>query len=150
MSIPEPSEKAVYSVVEVANLCLLSKSRFHALIQRKVFPPPVQSQSCKRPYYTHELACKCVEIRRTGISFSGEVVLFNRKPKNPASRQKAVTPPTPVAPPEIVEAVKSLGLNVTADAVGAAIEKLFPTGIQGLDQGDVIRKLFLHLQGKKK
>lgn len=149
MNLPQPSEKAVYSVVEVANLCLLSKSRFHALIQRKVFPPPVKSESCKRPYYTHELACKCIEIRRTGISFSGEVVLFNRKAKQPATRQKAA-PSGPVVSPEIVEAVKSLGINVTADAVAAAIAKLYPDGIEKVDKGDVIRKLFLHLQGKKK
>lgn len=153
MSIPEPSEKAVYSVLEVSSLCELSKSRFHALIQKKVFPPPVQSESCKRPYYTHELACKCVEIRRTGIGLAGQIVLFNRKPKKPTSRQKAATlsaAPAPVAPPEIVEAVKSLGLNVTTDTVGAAITKLFPDGIEKVDQGDLIRKVFLHLQGKKK
>jgi len=149
VNLSEPSEKAVYSVVEVASLCELSKSRFHALIQMKVFPPPIQSDSCKRPFYTHELACKCVEIRRTGIAFSGQVVLFNRKPKKTATRDKAGAP-APVASPEIVEAVKSLGLSVTADAVAAAIVKLFPAGVQGFDQGDVIRRVFLHLQGKKK
>jgi hypothetical protein len=150
VSISEPSEKAVYSVVEVAALCLLSKSQFYTHVRKKVFPPPIQSESCKRPYYTHELACKCVEIRRTGIGFSGQVVLFNRKPKKPASRKKAASPPAPVAPPEIVEAVRSLGLSVAADVVAAAVESLFPTGIAGLDQGDVIRRVFLHLQSKRK
>jgi hypothetical protein len=150
VSVPEPSEKAVYSVVEVAQLCQLSKSQFHVHIRKKVFPPPIQSESCKRPYYTHALACKCVEIRRTGIGFSGQIVLFNRKPTKPASRKKAASPPAPVAPPEIVEAVKSLGLSVTTDVVAAAIESLFPTGIAGLSQGDVIRSVFLHLQSKRK
>lgn len=150
MTIPEPSEKAVYSVVEVAALCLLSKSQFHVHIRSKVFPPPIQSESCKRPYYTHELACKCVEIRRTGIGFSGQIVLFNRKSKKTTSSEKAASPPAPVAPPEIVEAVRSLGLSVTTDVVAAAIEQLFPSGLAGLDQGDVIRKLFLHLQSKRK
>jgi hypothetical protein len=133
VSIPELSEKAVYSVVEVAQLCQLSKSQFHVHIRKKVFPPPVQNESCKRPYYTHELACKCVEIRQTGIGFSGQVVLFNRKAKKAASRQKAASAPAPVAPPEIVEAVRSLGLSVTTDLVAAAVENLFPTGLAGLD-----------------
>ena len=150
MNIPEASAKAVYSVVEVAALCLFSKSQFYTHVRKKVFPPPIQSESCKRPYYTHELACKCVEIRRTGIGFSGQIVLFNRKPKKPASRKKAAAPPTPVVPPEIVEAVRSLGLSVTSDLVAAAVENLFPTGLAGLDQGDVIRRLFLHLQSKRK
>lgn len=146
MNIPEPTDKAVFSVVEVASLCQLSKSQFHVHIKKKVFPPPILSESCKRPYYTHELAYKCVEIRRTGIGFSGQVVLFNRKPTKTVNRKKATAPATFN---EIVEAVKSLGINVTAEAVTVAIAKLFPEGVEGHDQGDVIRKVFLHLQAKK-
>jgi len=148
--IPEPSEKAVYSVVEVACLCALSRSQFYSHVRQKVFPPPIQNASGKRPYYTHELACQCVAIRRTGIGFSGQVVLFNRKPKQPARREKAASPPAPGAPPEIVDAVRSLGLSVTADVVAVALENLFPTGLAGLDPGDVIRRVFLRLHSKRK
>jgi hypothetical protein len=78
------------------------------------------------------------------------VVLFNKKPKKPTNRLKPTTPTPPQPHQEITEAIKSLGLNVTADAVGAAIAKLYPGGIEKLDQGEVMRKLFLHLQGGKK
>jgi hypothetical protein len=149
MSMDNLSEKAVLSVAEVASLCFLSRSRFHSLIRKLVFPPPVHSESCKRPYYTQDLAQKCVEIRRTGIGLNGQVVLFNRKPKKPGTKLKPTTPTAPQAHQELVEAVRSLGLSVTADAVGAALAKLYPGGIEKLDQGEVIRKLFLHLQGKK-
>jgi len=150
VSVQEPSDKAALSVSEVAALCLLSRSRFHALVKAGVFAAPILNESSKRPYYTQELAQKCIEIRRTGIGQNGQVVLFNRKPRKPGSKLKPTTPAAPQPHQEIVEAIKSLGLSVTADAVGAAIAKLYPGGMEQLDQGEVIRKLFLHLQGGKK
>jgi len=147
VGLPDPSEKAALSVAEVAGLCLLSRSRFAALVKAGVFPPPARRPPCKRPFYPREVALKCVEIRRTGIGLAGQVVLFNRKP---ASRQKAASPPAPVVPPEVLEAVRSLGLAVTPQAVAGAVAALYPDGLAGLDQGDVIRQVFLHLQGGKK
>ena len=47
-------------------------------------------------------------------------------------------------------ALKGLGLSSTAQAVQDALAVLDPNGHSGLDQADVVRKLFLHLQGKKK
>ena len=150
MSLLDPTHKAALSVGEVASLCLLSRSRFAVLVKAGVFAAPVTSPSCKRPFYTQELANKCVEIRRTGIGLSGQVVLFNQKPTKIPPKLKPSSSPAQQAHQEIVEAIKSLGLNVTTDAVGAAIAKLFPDGIEKVDQGEAIRKLFLHLQGKKK
>jgi hypothetical protein len=149
VSVPELPEKAAFSVSEVASLCLLSRSRFNALVRRRVFPAPVQNEASKRPFYTHELAARCLEIRRTGIGLSG-IILFNRKPKKPGTKLKPTTTAAPQAHHELVEAVRSLGLSVSADAVGAALAKLYPGGIEQLGQGEVIRKLFLHLQGAKK
>lgn len=150
MSVQEPSDKAALSVSEVAALCLLSRSRFHVLVRAGIFPGPVLNESSKRPYYTQELAQKCVEIRRTGIGQNGQVVLFNRKPKKSSGKFKPTPPAAPQAHQEIVEAIKSLGLNVTADAVAGAIAKLFPGGIEKVEQAEAIRKLFLFLQGDKK
>lgn len=150
MSVQEPSDKAALSVSEVAELCLLSRSRFHFLVKTGVFPAPVLNASSKRPYYTQEVAQKCVEIRRTGIGQNGQVVLFNRKPKKPGVKPKAITSAAPPPHKEIVEALKSLGLTTSPDAVAAAIVKLFPDGIEKVDQGEAIRKLFLHLQGGRK
>lgn len=149
MTNHELPNKAAFSVSEVAKLCELSRSRFHALVQSGVFVGPVLNPSNKRPYYTQELAAICVEIRRTGIAHNGQIVLWNRKPQKTITKPKP-TPPATQPDKEIVEALKSLGLTTTADAVAAAITKLFPNGIEQLDQGEVIRKLFLHLQGGRK
>jgi hypothetical protein len=120
------------------------------LTRRHVFPAPVLHESSKRPYYTQELAQKCLEIRRTGIGLNGQVVLFNKMSKKPTSKPRATTPAAPQVHQEIIEAIRSLGLSVTGDAVGAVIAKLFPDGIEKVDQGEAIRKLFLHLQGTRK
>src|SRR5271166_207340 len=133
----------------MASLCLLSKSRFHALIRDGVFPKPVQSAKGKRPYYSQELIQKCLEIRQTGIGANGQPVLFNRRPKiarQPRAQRKAEPEKKPEHT-ELLEALKGLGLNTTAPAVTEALAHLFPTGHAGLDQGDVIRKVFLYLQG---
>jgi hypothetical protein len=43
-----------------------------------------------------------------------------------------------------------LGLTTTAQVVNEAVAALYPNGLTGIDQGDVVRKVFLHLQAKKK
>ncbi len=79
MTIPDKSEKAFVSVVEMAEMVGLSKSRFYGLIQARVFPKPAIHESCKRPIFDSDLQRKCLEIRQTGIGYNGQPVLFNRK-----------------------------------------------------------------------
>ena len=146
------STKSVITVSEMADLCQLSRSRFYDLIEAGVFPRAVQHPSSKRPMYDRELQEKCLEIRQTGIGMNGQPVLFNRKsgkgghPKPLRKQAQAKTS----ADADLLVALKGLGLTTTAQAVQEAIVALFPNGHAGLDQGDVVRKLFLHLQSKKK
>ena len=49
-----------------------------------------------------------------------------------------------------MEALQLLGLTTTDQVVCEAINQLYPTGIVGLEQGDVVRKVFVHLQTRKK
>jgi hypothetical protein len=45
--------------------------------------------------------------------------------------------------------LQSLGLaGVTAAQVGAALKELYPQGMAGVDQAEVIRAVFLHLRRK--
>ena len=93
---------------------------------------------------------KCLEIRQTGIGFNGQPVLFNRKrrkPTQPKARQSQQ--PVTEEQAELIEALKSLGLTVDAEEVQSAIEELYPNGIAGIDQGEVVRRVFLQLMGKK-
>jgi len=106
----------------------------------------------KRPVYDRGLQEKCLEIRATGIGMNGVPVVFNRKSKKSgASRVRAK--PTPVQQPDhadLLDALKELGLATTAQAINEAVAALYPNGLAGIDQGDVVRKVFLHLQTKKK
>lgn len=146
------SEEAVVSVRRMAELCQLSRSRFYDLVGGGVFPEPVQHPSSKRPMFDRQLQEKCLEIRRTGIGANGQPVLFNRKPKKadlPTAKTVRSSKREPNPDIEtLVDALKWLGLTTNPQHVSEAVAALFPAGIAGLDQGDVIRKVFLHLQGR--
>jgi len=145
MNIPEKPTKAVVSVVEMADLCLLSRSRFFALIQSGVFPRPIRTESCKRPVFDLELQQKCLDIRRTGIGLNGPV-LFNRKAK---ATTKKTRPKLASDHADLLDAMKSLGLQTTAEVVDGALRELFPSGWTEVDEGQRVRQVFLHLQRKK-
>ena len=146
MNIPEKPTKAVVPVVEMANLCLLSRSRFFALIQSGVFPKPVRNGACKRPVFDLELQQKCLEIRRTGIDAEGRPVLFNRKAKTTTKKSR---PKLASDHADLLDALKSLGLQTTAEVVDGTLRELFPSGWTDVDEGQRVRQVFLHLQRKK-
>jgi hypothetical protein len=151
MTGPPLSTKSFVSVTEMAEMCQLSRSRFYDLIDFGVFPKPVQHPSSMRPMYDRGLQEKCLEIRQTGIGMSGQPVLFNRKPmKTGQARRTRLAVELPHDQADLLVALKGLGLTTTAQAVQDALASLFPTGHAGVDQGDVVRKVFLHLQSKKK
>jgi hypothetical protein len=155
MNASEPSLKAAVSVSEMAEMCQISRSRWYELVESGVFPKPVLLPSLKRPVYDRGLQEKCLQIKATGIGLNGAPVLFNRRARKTGQpRQKVQRPardqrPDPAIEP-ILEAIKGLGLATTAQAVCDAVAVLYPSGIDGADLGDVVRKVFLHLQAPKK
>ena len=147
------SDEAVVSVQRMAELCLLSRSRFYDLVDAGVFPTPVQHPSSKRPMYDRQLQTRVLAIRRTGIGANGQPVLFNRKPKKsvptkPKAERPVKTEPDPMIE-SLVDSLRSLGLTPAPQQVMEAVKVLYPTGIIGVDQGDLIRKTFLFLQGNR-
>ena len=144
------SAKSVVTVSEMADLCRLSRSRFYDLIEAGVFPKPVLHPSSKRPMYDRDMQEKCLEIRETGIGANGLPVLFNRKPRKGPPPPRKLTEQKKPDHTELLDALKGLGLTTTPQAVHEAVAALFPNGLTGIDQGDVVRKVFLHLQAKKK
>lgn len=154
MSVSHSSSKSAVSVSEMAELCGFSRSRWYELLDAQVFPPPVVLVPNKRPIYGRELIDTCLQIKQTGIGLNGMPVIFNRKlkktrPVKSQSKeiQKLGSSNSELAP--ILDAIKSLGLNISAQAVADAVTSLFPNGIANQDQGEVIRKIFLFLQGKR-
>jgi hypothetical protein len=154
MSVSEQSLEAVITVQRMAELCSLSRSRFHDLVAAGVFPKPIQHPTSRRPMYDRALQEKCLEIRRTGIGANGVPVLFNRRAKQLQTPKKA---PAPVPVPQkredlndLLDSLRGLGLSPTEDAVSAAVAAEFPQGHQGVEPGDLVRKVFLRLQQKRR
>src|SRR5262245_51782632 len=143
------SKKSVVTVSEMAELCHLSRSRFYDLIEAGVFPKPIQHPSSKRPMYDRGLMEKCLEIKETGIGANGLPVLFNRMPRKAPRPQRRKPQEKKPDHAELLDAMKGLGLTTTPQAVAEALAAVFPTGVDGHEQGDVIRRVFLHLQRRK-
>lgn len=151
MSVPQASARSCVTVSEMAEMCQLSRSRFYDLIEAGVFPRPAQHPATGRPLYDHGLIEACLEIRRTGVAANGLPVLFNRRSRAGGSPRPSRSPAPPAAPDhaDLLDGLKGLGLAATAQAVAEAVAACYPTGVAGVDRGDVLRKVFLHLQRKK-
>ena len=153
MTVRQVSEKGFITVTEMAELCQLSRSRFYDLTEAGVFPKPALHPSSKRPMYDRTLQDACLEIRQTGIGANGLPVLFNRRPTKKAQskplRKPAEEPQADQG--DLLDALKGLGLTTTPQAVKEALAALYPYGVCGrIDQGEVVRKVFLHITGRKK
>lgn len=144
---PDKPTKAVISVIEMAEMVALSKSRFYSLIEAGIFPVPLRNESCKRPVYDLELQQKCLDIRRTGIGANGHPVVFNRK--RLAAKQRPSKPKSSASHAELLDALKSLGLQTNAEAIESALHELYPSGRAHIDEGQKVRQVFLHLQRRR-
>src|SRR5271157_1919045 len=142
--------KAVVSVAEMARMVGLSRSRFYQLIG-SAFPQPERQPGTGRPVYTEELQQVCLEVRRRNCGIDGKSVLFYARRLGSASaRPKA---PKPKLEPKgknvsaLVDGLNSLGLTTaTAAQVQKVTQELYPKGTEGIDQGEVLRAVFLHLK----
>jgi hypothetical protein len=139
--------KAAVTIAEMARSVKLSRQRFTQLIG-SAFPHPIYNIATRRPYYTEELQRVCIEVRRRHFGVNGKPVLFyakghrTTKPARPPKSSPIATPQYP----EILAAVHALGLAATSDQVTAAVHAVFPAGVDGIDQGRLIRSVFVHLK----
>ncbi len=148
----EPRTKAIVSVSEMAAMVGLSRARFYELLAAGVFPPPVYKLSNRRPVYVEELQKVCLEVRRRNCGVNGQPVLFYSRGHRPTSppkpTSKAKSKPTSKDQHEdVLNGLRALGLVAATSAqVAAAIKELFPTGLTGVNQGEVVRAVFLHIK----
>ena len=82
--------KGICTVKELVSRLKLSRARFYQLQNRGVFPKPDRCGRSNRPFYTPDMQRKCLEIRRTGIGYDGEPVVFNA-PRQRESRRRRWT-----------------------------------------------------------
>ncbi len=137
--------RAAVTVSDMARMVGLSRARFYQLQKAGVFPPPTLNPSTKRPFYDQEAQKLCLEVRRKNVGVNGQVVLFYAR-RHEIAAPRNCPPKRPKTVPEksgLVDALKSLGLKVTATEVEEAVKDL---GLGGKDKGEVIRAVFLHLK----
>ena len=50
---------------------------------------------------------------------------------------------------DLIDGVRALGLmTATTAQVGAAVKELYPSGVNGTDQGELLRNVFLHIRAQ--
>ena len=149
--IDKNPSQSYLSCAEVARHLGLSRQRFWELRKEGVFPQPQTNNETGRPYYTDEQLEVCRDLRRRNIGLNGKVVLFYSarstasvtKPTNKKSKSK----PKSNRHQPIIEALKTFGLTgVSDDHVDETIGKVFPDGAEGVEQGEIVRQVFLHIQ----
>ena len=143
--------KTVVSVAEMARMVGLSRARFYQLVAEGIFPSPVYDVATRRPFFNEEMQAICMDVRRRNCGVNGKPILFY------AARHPLGQKPTPIKKPkaepkqrgqyvDLLDGLRSLGLDVTAAQVEPVVKELFPAGIQNLDCGEVIRSVFLRMK----
>ena len=150
--------KAAVTLSEMAQMVGLSRSRLYQLLGT-AFPWPVYNIITRRPVFPEEIQQVCLDVRRRNCGIDGKPILFQCKPLRPVAEpqqaatrpRRAATPPSsPAQTPNtwLIDALAALGLNVNAAQAEAALRSSYPNGTTGIDQGEVIRVVFLHCRGQ--
>ena len=135
--------KAIVTVSEMARMVGLSRARFYQLVRSGVFPQPAYDKG--RPVYTEDQQGVCLEVRRKNRGINGEPILFYAKRRRP-SRPARTPAPKNKDIAALLDGLNALGLTTaTAAQVEKVTKELFPKGTGGLDQGEVLKRVFLHL-----
>lgn len=142
--------KSVVSVSEMACMVVLSRQRFHQL-RGTTFPEPAYDEETRRPFYDQEKQNICLSVRQRNCGIDGKPILFYARRNDVGVPRKTRKPSAPKSKnnqyDHIVESLKALGLqSATAAQVEAAVKNLFPDGTNTVDDAEVVRAVFLHMQ----
>ena len=144
--------KAFLSCAEVARRLGLSRQRFWQLRKDGVFPQPQQDEGTGRPYYTEEQLELCLDLRKRNVGMNGQVVLFylprpTASVPIPTPKKKAKSKSSKHA--STIRALAAFGLTGATDVqIDEAIAAVFPNGVGGVERGELVRAIFLHLQSR--
>ena len=143
-------EKEAVNVAEMARMVGLSRARFYQLVG-STFPHPIYDVATRRPFYPSDLQETCLEVRKRNVGIDGRPVLFyaRRMVIAPVMAKRAVKKPVVVNNQydDLLDGLRALGLfDVTAAQVGAAVTQLYPAGVDGTDEGEVLRAVFLAIK----
>jgi hypothetical protein len=138
--------KAAVTVAEMSRMCGLSRARFYQLIG-SAFPHPVYDMATRRPFYDEVAQKVCLEVRRRNCGIDGKAILFyaKRLPVVLPTRPSRPAPETRNNCSQLIEGLRALGLSVSTAQVEAALKEL---GLQGREDGEAVRAVFIHLKRK--
>lgn len=143
--------KAVVSVTEMARMVGLSRARFYQLVRSGTFPSPDTEPTTQRPFYGQEKQVTVLEVRRRNCGIDGKPILFYSRRRN-IGTVKRKSPKPKVEPKgkdvtSLVDGLNALGLTTaTAAKVQQVIEELYPNGTAEIDQGEVLKAVFLEIR----
>lgn len=139
--------KSVVSVAEMARMVGLSRQRFYQLLG-STFPFPLYWVATRRPFYTEEMQQICLEVRRRNCGIDGKPVLFygGYPPREQKPKAKSKSPQKRRQYVALINGLAALGLPAKEERVAAAVKQLFPNGVDGKVEGEVLRDVFLHLK----
>lgn len=145
--------KTVVSVAEMARMVGLSRARFYQLVGEGIFPSPLYSVHTRRPFFSEEMQAVCMDVRKRNCGVNGKPILFYaaRHPLGQQPRLVKKAKPEPkhkIEYADLLDGLRSLGLDVTAAQVEPVVKELYPQGIQKLDSGEVIRGVFLRMKSQ--
>lgn len=155
MSVQNQQSKVAVSVSEMAKMVGLSRARFYQLQKAGAFPGPSYDLQTRRPFYHEQQQAVCLDVRRRNCGIDGKPILFYSRrveirptpPRSSRITEPKTRPLATVEHAELLEALQSLGMaSATTAQVKSAMAELFPQGTAGVDQGEVIRAIFITLK----
>lgn len=142
--------KSVVSVAEMARMCGLSRQRFYQLLG-STFPYPLYDIATRRPFYPQDLQQVCLEVRRRNFGINGKAVMFysmghrtvtvKPKPKTPKKKPRQHI--------HLLDGLAALGLPVSERQVTEAVKQLYPSGLNGKEEGVVLKQVFLFIRSQE-
>ncbi len=147
------NHKAGVSITDMARMVGLSRARFYQLMG-STFPWPLYDVATRRPFYTEELQQICLEVRRRNCGIDCRPVLFYAPRQHigstaPRRSVKKAAASANDQHDDLLNGLRALGLvTITAAQVAAAIKELYPAGVNGVNQGEVLRAVFLHVRAQ--
>ena len=140
--------KPIVSISDICKMLQLSRSRYYQLVNSGFFPKPLTDDRSKRPYYNLKLQQTILECRQSGIGVDGSFMLFYSPRKQETVSQKRKKKKVDPMTKELGEILESMGVETAFEEVQKALDKLYPDGTEGNDQGLVTRELYRYFKQK--
>lgn len=149
--VEAPPQKRAVSFTEMAEMLGLSRTRLYQLIDKGIFEPPVFCVVSRRPFFPADIQARNLEYRATNTSASGGYHCFYRPQRRAVSGEIQPTPQrgnrSRTEPhQELCRELQVLGLTASGWEVDQALRQLYPAGVEGVDESELLRGVYRQLR----